>query len=80
MNFTQNLLENDTIFEDNSTIQYEAVNSTEEIFSADGSGDFDGNFSKFIFSKIFSFDRKTRESALNLGIRILARYLLLFPR
>ena len=42
MNFTENLLENDTIFEDNSTIQYEAVNSTEEIFSADGSGDFNG--------------------------------------
>ena len=60
MNFTQNLLENDTIFEDNSTIQYEAVNSTEDVFSADGSGDLDGNFSEFCFSKSFSSDRKTR--------------------
>ncbi|CBY31446.1 unnamed protein product [Oikopleura dioica] len=41
MNFTQDFIENDTIFEemiDNSTIQYEIVNST-DIFSADGSGD-----------------------------------------
>lgn len=47
MNSTENLLDNDTIFEemiDNTTIQYEPVNSTEEIFSADGSGDLDGNF------------------------------------
>ena len=59
MNFTQNLLENDTIFENNSTIQYdtlyEAVNSTEEIFSADGSGDLDGNFSDFFLLKFFQF-------------------------
>ena len=42
MNITQNLMDNDTIFADNSTIQYEIANSTEEIFSADGSGDFNG--------------------------------------
>jgi len=75
MNFTQDFIENDTIFEemiDNSTIQYEIVNST-DIFSADGSGDLNGKFSSLLnFYNFLSNDRKTAEYALNLGIKILA--------